>query len=207
MAHPCGVSEVSAWADHRQSMNPIPTKASAGFSLIELSLVVVLLSIFTFLAVQSLDNLLPRHRMEASARDIAATIRTARDQAILTSRKTGLFFDMEKKQFWILLPPEDGSEPLVDPTKERFGSNTLSTHQLAKGVSFSGIQPVGGDLQESGQMSVEVSPFGAFSDLIIYLANEEEKELTLLINGMTGQPEFFNGHINYEDLVAKYEPK
>ncbi|MDP7132934.1 MAG: prepilin-type N-terminal cleavage/methylation domain-containing protein, partial [Planctomycetota bacterium] len=63
-------------------MNPKPT-ASAGFTLIELSLVVVLLSVFTFLAVRSLDNLLPRHRMEAGARDLAATIRTARDQAIL----------------------------------------------------------------------------------------------------------------------------
>ena len=80
-------------------------------------------------------------------------------------------------------------------------------HQLPEGVSFAGIQPVGGDLQESGGMSIEVSPLGAFSDLIIYLANEEEKELTLMINGMTGLPEFFNGRIVYEDLVASYEPK
>ena len=187
-------------------MNPKPT-ASAGFTLIELSLVVVLLSVFTFLAVRSLDNLLPRHRMEAGARDLAATIRTARDQAILTSRKTEFFFDMDRQQFWILLPPTDGSDELVDPTQQKFGSNTLSTHQLPEGVSFAGIQPVGGDLQESGGMSIEVSPLGAFSDLIIYLANEEEKELTLMINGMTGLPEFFNGRIVYEDLVASYEPK
>jgi hypothetical protein len=145
--------------------------------------------------------------MEACARDLAATIRTARDQAILTSSKTGFFLDMEKQQFWILLPPENGSEPLVDPTQEKFGSNTLSAHQLPKGVSIAGIQPVGGDLQESGQMSIEVSPFGAFSDLIIYLSNEEEKELTLMINGMTGLPEFFNGHIEYENIVATYDPK
>jgi len=186
-------------------MNPKPV-ASAGFTLLELSLVVVLLSVFTFLTVRSLDNLLPRHRMEAGARDLAATIRTARDQAILTSRKTGIFFDLDKQQFWILLPPTDGSE-LVDPTQEKFGSNTLSTHQLPEGVLFAGIQPVGGDLQENGGMSIEVSPFGAFSDLVIYLTNEEEKELTLKINGMTGLPEFFNGHIVYEDLVATYESK
>ena len=114
---------------------------------------------------------------------------------------------MDRQQFWILLPPTDGSDDLVDPTQQKFGSNTLSTHQLPEGVSFAGIQPVGGDLQESGGMSIEVSPLGAFSDLIIYLANEEEKELTLMINGMTGLPEFFNGRIVYEYLVASYEPK
>ena len=192
-------------------MKSVRHSTEAAFTLIEMLLVLSLLSIITLIAVRELDNLLPRTRLRASSRELASTIQSARDQAILTSRKCGVRFDLDRGEYWIVLPSREAlGETYPDSFLGGFegaGTEALSKHRLRTGVKFSGAQPAGGPLTIAGTVALDISPLGSFSDLVIHLENEQDTEVTLRVNGMTGLPEFYDEYLTYESLNPAFIPR
>lgn len=177
----------------------------SGYTLVEMLVVVLLMGIFVSLAVTRLDNLQPRTRLHAAARELAGTIQTARDQAILTSRHCGLRFDLSHGQYWMVLASPTGETQSFfvesgDEIEEK-GREKLSRHRMPRGVRFRDLQPAGASVATSGVLAVEISPLGAFSELLFHLENEEGEIVTLRVNGLTGLPEFYEGEKPYHEFV------
>lgn len=72
-----------------------------GFTLVELIVVVILISLMTVLIPRYIFTGVSGADLKASSRDIAAGLRMARAEAVNTRRDTTLTLDMEKRSFTI----------------------------------------------------------------------------------------------------------
>lgn len=181
----------------------------SGFTLFEMLMVVILLGLVSLIAFRPLDGLRPKTRLEAAARDLATTIRNAREQAILTSSHSGLRFDIDKGEYWIVLgdPEGRGRSFFVESSDglQEFGRQALTRQRLPEGVDFQDLQFTEGSLYSSGLVGIEITPLGVFSEFLVHLRNEKETALTVHLNGIIGITEFYEGYEVPAHSMSQYE--
>ncbi|OIQ74949.1 hypothetical protein GALL_433900 [mine drainage metagenome] len=76
-------------------------KRHSGFTLLELLVVLVLMGLITGMAVPLLSSGLPGAQLKASARELLAGLRQARDQAITRRQDAALTIDVQKHNFQV----------------------------------------------------------------------------------------------------------
>lgn len=72
-----------------------------GFTLLELVVVLVIISVGLVLVAPRFSGTLALLELKGAARDIASGLRYARGRAILTGRETALAVDVETGRYWI----------------------------------------------------------------------------------------------------------
>ncbi|WP_043739548.1 GspH/FimT family pseudopilin [Thioalkalivibrio nitratireducens] len=72
-----------------------------GFTMIELMVVLVILSVGLVLVVPRFDGALAGLEIKGAARDLASGLRYARGRAIASGEPVGLFVDVEQGLYWI----------------------------------------------------------------------------------------------------------
>ncbi|MBI1388789.1 MAG: type II secretion system protein GspH [bacterium] len=82
--------------------------AKAGFTLIELMVVVTLMLLMTAIGVPSFRGLYERSALQGAAKEFADALRYAQQRAILERNPIRLVMDVEKQTFWV--PVEQDSE-------------------------------------------------------------------------------------------------
>src|SRR5262249_35722740 len=82
----------------RRGSAPDPLSSQAGFSLLELVAVLMLLALATAIVVPSLGRGLATVQLKTSSREIAAAIRLARSKAVREQQVFLLGFDSEKNE-------------------------------------------------------------------------------------------------------------
>jgi len=78
-----------------------------GFTLVELIAVMTIMAILVLAVVPSLDGLVPKYRLRAGARNVAANIEHAQSEAIGKRREFAVGYDLDERSYWLVLPPEE----------------------------------------------------------------------------------------------------
>jgi len=171
----------------------------AGFSLIEITAVVILIALVASVAMTRLDGVLPSTRSESAAREVLATLDFARTQAIAKAQPYEVVFDFPEQRYSIRVPFD--SEGVLIPNQEE--RPLLSWHHFEKGVEILGILDPRGEIVRDGIYAITFDDQGASSDVHIYIGHTENKdfELTLRVLSLTGIASVFQGHLEPEFLV------
>ena len=127
-------------------------RKDTGFSLIEMITVMAILSILCTIAIPSLFEWLPKHRVGAAARDVKSTLEFARTHAIKTNREVRVEFDYGTERLTVV----EVVDPIVPVestlrTCQLTGDVDLQDLDLGTPVTFSGQ----GFSSTSGQVRVE----------------------------------------------------
>jgi general secretion pathway protein H len=160
----------------------------AGFTLIELALVVVLLGLLAGLALPMLNGL-GSNALEISARRLAGTVKYLYNEAVMTGLEHRLIFDLKDHGYQSArLNPAGELEVLQGTGKPR---------SLGAGVRFSDIyQPRRGE-QTSGNVVTALLPGGWLEETIIHLQDENDRQLTLRLVPLTGLTEIYPGRRDF----------
>jgi general secretion pathway protein H len=104
---------------------PLPPRGrgmggGAGFTLLEVILVLFLISLILGLSTVFFANTMPSNRLNATAREISATIRYARTLARVNGEMHTLTIDLDSKLYWIegstsKKIPDDINIKIIDP--------------------------------------------------------------------------------------------
>jgi len=161
-----------------------------GYTLIEMAVVVVIISIlFSGVAVR-FDTLTEGSRLRASSREVGDTVTLAFSQALVTREKHTLVFETESGAYWI------ATEDDPDGT---LGEAVAKRRHLYRGVRFKDVQVGQTVYEEEGEVKIDVSPLGISSSFVVHLQNDQEKEMTLRVNPLTGTVTYYDEYVDYED--------
>ncbi len=165
-------------------MNDKPGSPRAGFTLVEISVVVLILALMLTTATVRLDSYLPASRAESAARNLLSTIDLARTTAISKGVVYEVEMDLDGKRYRILTPYDrDGN--LVRNREERRGLNWV---ELPSGVFFGTILTLSGGVVQSGTYYLPFDQIGSAEEVYIQIENEagEGFALTAIVQALTG---------------------
>lgn len=159
-----------------------------GFTLIEMTLVVLLLGLLANLTLPLLSSM-EVDRLNATARRISGTVKYLYNEAIMTGLEQRLVFDLADNSF---------ITAQLDPDGElRENSGPGRRYQFPESVRIESIfQPQRGERRE-GQITTAMLPGGWLEETIIHLRNDKDRQMTLRLVPLTGTTELFEG---YRDL-------
>jgi prepilin-type N-terminal cleavage/methylation domain-containing protein len=165
--------------------NPPRSRWNAGFTLVEIVVVMVLISLFMVFSVPLFSNI-GTSSLDTSARRLSGTIKYLFNEAALTGYEYRLIYDLDRGTYQAQILESSGE--LVDATDQ--GRQSV----LKGAVRFKDLQLPGRGRFSLGQVTTRIDPSGWIDETVIHLVDNSDQQLTLRVNPLTGTTEVFDGY-------------
>ena len=171
-------------------------RRSAGFTFLELIIVLAIVSLLFAIGVPSLRGLTPRYRLRSAARSLGSTL----EQVRLSAMGRGLWMGMH----YVITPgSRDDSEgsyyQVIPPAPEDFPDQPVADRQLLEkqelsaGTRIARVILSGNQVIDRGSINVLFSPMGNAGSHIVVLEETEGRVFSLKMSCITGVIEFIEG--------------
>jgi prepilin-type N-terminal cleavage/methylation domain-containing protein len=161
----------------------------AGFSMVEMLAVIVILGLIATLVTMNWRAILPRTELHSAIRILASTIQGAHSEAIARNAVFKIEYDLDKHRYRVNTPFRLGGG-LAPNEDERTAQNWID---LPQSVHFSRVQIDGVDYSR-GMVFVRFDPLGAASGHIITLEQQPYKNFyTIEVQALTGMIDYHEG--------------
>ena len=173
----------------------LKTRPQAGFTLIELSLVLLLLAIaIAFVAPRLRDP--SSQELQSHAHRLRTTIRFLRSEAVLNGRVYTLNYDLDQQRYWITSENTDGAAAVGGDAKDELGILAKPV-ALPNTVAFSDIVFEGVGKLNQGQMFTRFFPDGFVEPTVVHMDNGKQA-VTLIAMPYTGEVKQYEGYRDFE---------
>lgn len=163
-------------------------RAGAGFTLIELAIVIFLIALFAMIAIPLVAGMGERG-LDASARRIAGTVKYLYNEAALTGSLHRLVFNLDEGTFAAKRQQKNGELEELGGTGRR--------QKLKGDVKFRDVTIAARGSYTSGEVTADIYPVGWMEETVIHL-DREGKVLTLRLMPFTGATEIYEGYREFE---------
>jgi Tfp pilus assembly protein FimT len=171
---------------------PRPGRAqerSAGFTLVELLGVVIVLGLIATLVTVNWQALLPRQQLNSAVRALAAALQGARSDAIARTLEFRVQYDLDDQRYRVQTPFRLGGGIAVDED-ERY---SLEWIDLPQSVRFKSVL-LAGEEYTSGIVQVSFDPLGSANGHVVVLEQPAYEALyTIEVQALTGLISFREG--------------
>lgn len=181
----------------RSSRGPAPS-ASAGFTLVELTLVILVIGIVGALVLPRFGGLLDRQQTRRSVNVLRGMVRQLHAKAALTKRIYRLNFDLEGQRvtacYLQSLSPDESEEAacVVESSREMRGFDMPGAVRLLDVVSASG------EKISEGTAMTHFHPTGLAEPSVVHLQTLDDTHVTLFIEPLAGRVKVVPGYAERE---------
>ncbi len=178
------------------------TGRNAGYTLIEIMVVVAIIATVMLVVVTSMDDLTPWSRLSSGGREIASAIQFVASEAGATGRTHWLTYDLENAQHWVVLPRTEREQELYGEGafkktgKEDDSDRRILQRGLPEGVVFLDVVVGDDDRRNKGELKFEFGPLGLAPAHTVHLGYEKDEQLQLSIgvNPVTSETRILDGY-------------
>ena len=171
---------------------PRPRVAAAGFTLVELMVVIIVIGLIGGIAVTSWASMMPNQQFNTAVRNLSEVLHETRSNAIARNREFAIRYDLDEDTYRVRTPfLPGGGFATSEEDEER-----LWIHETD--LKESGIDLVQITLDDKvysdGKVEVRFQALGASSYHVIELAQTAfEREFTLEVLPLTGEIRMHDG--------------
>ncbi|MBW2708408.1 MAG: prepilin-type N-terminal cleavage/methylation domain-containing protein [Deltaproteobacteria bacterium] len=163
------------------------TTMKKGFSLIELLVVLVLISVFSAFVGVNVAGSLGNMELKTASKKVAASLRYARSRAITESVPYVALLDLNQNRVTVKPNPmSPGSEEDTGESASKLKESGAKHYDLPKDVKFKNALTFDGAESDSRFFAVVFMPNGCSSGGTILLENNRERGSTVTIDFVTG---------------------
>jgi prepilin-type N-terminal cleavage/methylation domain-containing protein len=168
-------------------------RRAAGFTLIELAVVLLILSMLIGTASKNMQGMLPAAVTEAAAREILGTMDFARTQAVARGYPYAVIFDLDEQRYAIRTPFDTDGNPVEDP----FRQAVLGWKYMREGSVLVALLDDTGERREKGTWPLYFHPAGDSTDFWAYVGHEasELHLVSVRVLGLTGLATLMQGEV------------
>jgi prepilin-type N-terminal cleavage/methylation domain-containing protein len=177
-------------------------RSERGFTLIEVTMVMVIVGVILAFVIPSLDNISPKYALRAAVRDVASTIDLARGSAAGKGRMHAIRYDLANGVYQLFTPGGSDDEPYGQGPGPWHLWPAGASRQLPRGVRFRAIEPLGARALESGELAVRFDPLSLEGSHIVVLEGEGGKMWSVKYNALLGTADFAEGTVQFEQSEA-----
>jgi len=158
-----------------------------GFSLIELLVVLILLSLSLALVAPSLSQFLRTVELKGAAQKISAILRNSRSEAVNKGKVYQVVFNPQSREVSVhsIEPSEESDETRGSPVPER-------TYLLPEGIQIKG-EPTTSSSPSSELLPIEFYPNGGSNGGTILLDSPERLGYRIQVHFLTGMVDIKRG--------------
>ncbi|MBA7479736.1 hypothetical protein ES707_15172 [subsurface metagenome] len=198
---------------------------SHGFTLIELSVVLLLLAIIIGITAPRLVSLISESTAAASARRLAGAVAYLRSLAARKGESFFLTIDTKENTWWPAVLKtaqeeteiyeefeetpwlyEDGSLDSYFQTYREFSDDLIKKTKLEKGVSFEAVKLANDNEPIIQKATIEIKPDGTVTEAAIYLSGSKKRIYTVYIRPYTGHAYIYDEYFVPErSMGVSYE--
>ena len=157
----------------------------SGFTLLELTVVLIILTVVLGLVLPEASSFLFRSDMKASSRRLAGAVAYARSQAMLEGRLWELTLDLDADSFWATAVEEESSSDL----------DTIRKRTLAGEVRFMDVKKLPEETKRAGRVALHFHPKGLVEPAVIHLAGPGKQIQTLFVKAFNGRLVVSEGYV------------
>jgi prepilin-type N-terminal cleavage/methylation domain-containing protein len=162
-------------------------RGERGFTLIELSIVVLIIAIVTRIAMPRIRDITAAE-LSAATRRLSATTRFVYEESALRGVPLVLFFDLDNQEYWVARP-EEGGGGLVEDT------DLLARRvRLPPDVRVADVFVPGTGTLSRGLVPTRFYPEGYADPAVIHLVDDSGHAYTVQIDPVRGRGEVFEGY-------------
>lgn len=206
---------------HPRKSTNAQNSGDSGFTLIELLVVVALIALMAWTTMPKVSSYF-RLSLNSATREIATTVREAYNSAVMTGNVHRLVYDLDAAEYWVevgpptlLLATEESTE--LDEARARFKNEeekdsekpqfqmdktiTRKKKALPRGARFKEViseQSLEAIIE--GKAYTHFFPHGLSEQTIIYLEDDSENGISLIISPIVGKTTLLNGHLSKEEI-------
>jgi len=166
------------------------SKFASGFTLIELTVVVCLISTLLFLILPRLENSFFLNNTHKTARWIIATARILKDDAQRKQKRFKLVINLDTNRMWV----STEAEP-----EEKLKPSDHNQYILPSNVKILDIEyPAIGKIT-SGRADINFYKKGYSDKALIHLEDDDENQISLLIEPFLSKVAVYEEYIRFEE--------
>ncbi|PLX93058.1 MAG: hypothetical protein C0620_08255 [Desulfuromonas sp.] len=161
-----------------------------GFTLVELSIVVALLSLFAVLSIPLLSTV-AENNLNHSARRLAGMVKYLYNETALTATRHRLVFDLDSNQCRV--------EQLSDLDEWQPPEGRVRSYTLPANIDIKDIWMAQRGKATTGTVTILFHQQGWLPETTIHLQQDNGKELSLHLLPFTGTTEIKEGYQEFDD--------
>lgn len=161
------------------------SKKSSGFTLLELTIVLFLVGMFSIVAIPRFSHI-GEGDLEHSARRLSWTIKYLFNEVALSSKEHRIIYNLDNGTYRCVVLETDGSVLDVERIPEEI--------KLKQNIRFMDITIAGRGSFSQGEITVRILPSGWIEGTTVHLSGGENQTLTLAVNSLTGHSEVYDGY-------------
>lgn len=169
-------------------------KASAGFTFLELVIVLAVIGSLFYIASPNFHGFMPKYRLRSAARNVGTTLEQVRLAAMTRGVWMGIRYELtptdSERSYFQIIPaaPEDLPDQPIEDRKP------LPRDELPDGVRIARIILSNNHVVDRGAINIAFSPLGnAGSHIVVLEEVSQERIFSLKLNCISGAIEFFEG--------------
>jgi len=161
-----------------------------GFTLIELTVVMALISIMFVVALPRIKNDIIVDQTKKTSRWLLTSVRYLKESSIHDQLDYSLHVDMENGKLWI------SHELMPENTLEKSETNGLT---LSGGVRVMDVELAGNRKMTDGKTVIQFYAKGYSDNAMIHLVNEDDRELSFHISPFLHRLKMIEDYVDLED--------
>jgi prepilin-type N-terminal cleavage/methylation domain-containing protein len=171
------------------------SRRSAGFTLIELMVVIAIIGLAMSMTATGGITLLPQTQLRSTASELASALELARSQAQLWQEPLVFAYDFEHGTYEAYYPFErDEKGEAQGPGK----TPVIDLHELESGVALYRVRLPGGIPRDDGVVTLDISALGRIAPHEVVLNNPEYPDIevvTIRVSGLANRSQVLEGDV------------